>query len=114
MTVMVHHNNRSVEGSIVDPQPTGLASYEVRVNTAVFGEITVAKSNVDHLVAVGEHVKLACNGIPGMGGLNRHFLFEQGYNGDAVEVTQEIGQHRGQVKLPSGHLLDVSLKDIIR
>lgn len=45
--VIVSHNSRQVPGMIADPQPAGLAYYEVTVITRAFGMICVHKDNIE-------------------------------------------------------------------
>ena len=66
-------------------------------------------------IGIGEaNLQLACNGIPGFGGLNRMFLNEEGWHtrDNTVEVIEPVTQHSGKIKLPSGYEVAVTLKDI--
>lgn len=64
------------------------------------------------VIPAGGSVILLRNGIPGLGGLNRFYLDENGYIGGSVPVTQDITRNAGQVQLPNGTLLDVTIRDV--
>ena len=65
------------------------------------------------VIPAGDSVQLFSDGIPGFGSLNGLFLLEQKYGGQFVPVTKPITRHDGEVRLPSGRLLDVSLRDVL-
>lgn len=60
------------------------------------------------------NLPLACNGIPGFGGLNRMFLGEEGWytERNTVEVIEPITRSGGRIKLPSGYELNITMRDV--
>jgi len=65
------------------------------------------------LFPAGSAIELFSDGIPGFGSLRGMFLCQEGYGGGHVSVTKDITRHGGEVRLPSGRLLHVTLRDVL-
>lgn len=64
---------------------------------------------------VGQCVTLFEAGAPGFGGLNPLFLSQERYIGGWVSVVDtKHGGYTGVVQLPSGYLLDITGRDVVK